>query len=994
MRRNALLFTSLAICLAGGGTLTAQSLISGAIIGSVRGADGKPLAGAQIRAASDQIVRSAKTDDQGNYRLNLLGLGKWTLTVSAAGYQTSVARDTLGINETRTINFKMAPVAQVIVEVIAQSEALDQSSAQTTTNFQSEELNKMPADFSSVYALDSIISTVPGVQSTGSNSFQFFGGTQDQNLFVVDGNNTNSTRHNQAQTFVNGLPPKEFMESIEVVTGGFGAEYNVMGGVINMATKSGTNTWGSSAFWYSNLPNSSAVQLYNAKAGQNPPAPYYTNTRYGATASGPIVKDKLFVFVGVQGARTEQPASGVGGANWNGFVSTPTKQNGPNTLSVKLDWIINANHALILSSTNTRENFDNGSSYPSSTSNYTGSLDQGYHGWYSNQTTNLTWNWTISPKLFLVASVGNHTDPYHLMSWSSSPDHLLHSFYDYQYFLTGPGASATNKPNGYNRFAFEGGSGGQYIVQTNPNTQMRLDLNWVAGTHSVKVGYNLQDSKLDTSSNGADSFTIFSADVNTGLTRVPTDLQQVQISGSGASMKATYTSYYAKDLWEVVPGVHVDYGVRFDSIRFTGNNPPVQDQVLLNFSNVRRQLQPRLAVAWDMTGDGRTKLFANFGRFFETMPMQSFTFASTRSLTFSYWNASQWSYNPTYGLYDTPYTIKNDPATGKAYAPYFSRVLGVLSQNPPMAENLRLPHKDMILVGGDRMLTKEWSVGANWRYWTLKDPLITSFFTKADGSNAFSSADVSQAVVWNPHPGPVTFTTGAGKTLTYDSPFPDLKERYIALNLHAKWQGDRGFVAMNYTWTHHYGNFRGLSIAATSQESSNNAISGQANNTSDWSYYQTINSGNNEANPVHEFKLNGAYSVPVLGQRLNVGPVLTWQSGFGLTKTVPISNVLPGAFQNASNSTSIDGIMSNMGHTPTFMNLDLNLGMDIKAGKFTVSPSLAVTNVFNTRAVMGYHTTAQTSGYAGNPNPADTYFGQPIAWQTGRALTLGASIKF
>ena len=977
--------TSLAIALAGGCALRAQSSETGAMTGIIQNAGGKPLAGIEIRAASSQTTRRAITDAQGRFKLNLLGLGKWMVTAHAPGYQTVTATAVLGINETRTFNFTLATVAGATVTVVAKAEELDLAGTQVTTQFSAESLAQLPANHTSLYALDSIVMTVPGVQSTGMNNFQFFGGTSDQNLFVVDGNSTNSTQFNAAQTQVNGLPPREFLESVEVVTGGFGAEYNVLGGVVNMASKMGSNTWSGSVYGYTNFPNSTARQRYNPQALQAAPAPYNTNTRFGATISGPILKDKLFMFLGVQGSKTEQPPSGVGGANWNGFVSSSATTNGPNTLTAKLNWIINPNHELVFATTNARMKTESGNQYPGDLMMATGSNNMGTHSTMENQSTNLTWNWTITPHLYLVTSIGNHTDPIHTYATQPSADGSWSPITDYQYFLTGPGANAPNKPSDYQYYSYQGGTGAILSQGSNPNKQFRLDLTWTAGNHTVKAGYSRQQSRLESTSGGTKSYSIYSDDNNYGMTGDPTDLEMWYSAPKTRDFRGTYRGYYLKDVWEVTPGVHLDLGLRFDPITIESRTPPNDGKTLLNFSNFGRQVQPRLGIAWDVHRDGKTKLYANFGRFFQTMPLQNFNWATSSFSSVSYWNASQWTYNTNYGAFDPAFTINTDPATGKPFDPYLVFPMGSTTLNPPMANDLRLPHKDGVVLGVDQVLKGGWTVGGTWRWWKIGNPIVQSFFTNPDGTNPFNS-DQNAQVVWNPHSGPVTFTAGNGKVLTYDSPFPDPKEIYLALNLHAKVQREDWFLSVDYTWTHHYGNFRGLSGATTSTNAGN--ITGTGG-TSDWVYYQTINNGNNEANPVHEFKAVGSFAIPVLGQKLNLGPVLIWQSGFGLTSAVPISNLVPKAFRGAYTMTSSNGITGNMGHTPSLMNLDLNADMVIKVGPATLTPTVAVTNFFNSRAITQIQTQKQFAGGRSYP-----YFGMPTGWQPGRAVTAGLSVKF
>lgn len=988
MRSRLHLFTGLAALIAGGGMLGAQSLSTGALAGTVTDPSGKPIPGALVRAVSSQTTRTATSDSQGRFNLTLLGLGQWTLTTQSKGFQTMVARTSLGINETRTVNFRMVAVSEATVVVVAQAQELDFTATQVNTSFDAATLTKIPGNFISLTPLDDIVGTVPGVQANGSNSFQVFGGTADQNLFVVDGNNTNSTAANGAQMVMSGLPPREFLQSVEVVTGGFGAEYNVLGGVVNMSTKTGSNTWTGEAYAYTNFPNSEAKRLFNANAGQSQPAGNATHTRYGATVGGPILKDRLFLFVGAQGSHVKAPASGLLGANWNGFRSSSTKVNGPNTLSLKLNWIINSDHELVLADTEVNQNISSGAMYPPTMLFQTGSNNTGTSTKYDNRTTNLTWNWNISPQLFLVTSIGDHTDKSRSTPSQASPDGSWNPIYDYRYFLTGPGASAENKPNGFEFFSFTGGTGTYTSRDSNPNKQGRVDLTWFPANHTVKVGYSRQEASYDHGTNATRSYSIYSPESNYGMTGDPGDLERLEHAAQIISQKGTYIGYYAKDLWEVMPGLRLEYGVRFDSFTLTGNYGVNAGRQMLKFSNLGRQLQPRLGVSWDVHRDGKTKLYANFGRFFETMPLNNFSWAASSSYLFSYWNASQWTYNSNYGVLDPAYTINNDPATGQPYAPYLTIPYGSSTQNPPMANDLRLPHKDMILIGGDQVLDGGWVVGGSWRWWTLKDPLTTSYFVNPDGTDAFP-AEVTAPVIWNPRPGPVTFTAGSGEVLTYDSPYPDPKEIFLGLNLHATLQRETWSVRADYTWTHHYGNFRGLSTADTTAMASSGFNPGRTNNTSDWAYYQTINSGNNEANPVHEFKVAGSVAIPVFGQKLNVAPAFTWQSGYGLTRNIPISSVLPGALMGAYNYTSDNRIMSNMGHTPTWSQLNLTLNMTIKAGPMSITPTASITNFFNARSPQAYDTIPRRAGGVLNP-----YFAMETSYQTGRAVTAGLSVTF
>ena len=992
MRHPSLLLSGLAVLLATGSNLCAQSLQSGAIVGAVSTTEGKPVAGASVRVQSGQTAQTVVTNAKGDYRFSLLNPGPWVITVVAKEFQTNTAKLYLGVNETQTANFKLIGVAQATVEVVTSIDCLDMESGQITANINAEAIAKLPADLSSQYGLEGVITSLPGVLSTGSNGFQFMGGSNDQNLFVVDGNITNNTKSNLAQSSVNGQPPREFMENVDVVTGGFGAEYNVLGGVVNMVTKTGTNQFTGETFVYTNFPNSNAVSKINPKTTppQTMPAPIDQWKRYGCAVSGPIIKDKVFFFVGFQGFKDTVPAVAGGAPNWNGLYSDQQTRTGPDTTSIKLNWIINDKHQLILSGTDTKATNDSGHNYPNSSSQ-AGTLDSGYVTTRRSENGNLTWNWAVSNELILVTSLGKFLDPYHYTPTSPSADGGFHQIDDYRYFVTGPGRNATNKPPSYQYWDFTSGSGTAIMNNWNPNEQFRMDMTWIHNNHEIKAGYQHQSTSYRTYQNPLEQTTLYSSAANYGIMGDPTVLEQFELAATGQVIRGTLSSYYVKDIWEVVSGLRVDFGFRFDPFRFIAGNAPFDGQVLENFSSFRRQVQPRLGVVWDLKQDGRTKLFANFGRYFETMPLTAAAWATASVSGYNFYNANHYTYNQNYTT-GPAYTINLNPTTGLPYAPDSTMNFGSIGKPQPHASDLRLPHKDSILIGMDQLLGNGWSAGASWTYWSMKDILEDSYFTNSDGSNAFSGA-VTQKVIWNPRPGPVDFITSTGAHLNYNSPFPDPKDRFISLNLHSRYSAAGTHLAVDYTWTHHYGNYRGISVPLTALNASNNGVGGGPNATTDWDFYRAIANGNIGSEPVHQLKISGYKAIPMFGEELNLGPVLTWQSGFGLTSGQAIGIQYSKYMGPKSTGMVPDNIYGDMGVTPTTLNLSLNANMAIKAGRARIQPSVSLSNVFNSRRPTSYYTGKMSGSTPTSATPGLNY-DLENAWQPGRAITAGISVKF
>ena len=234
-------------------------------------------------------------------------------------------------------------------------------------------------------------------------------------------------------------------------------------------------------------------------------------------------------------------------------------------------------------------------------------------------------------------------------------------------------------------------------------------------------------------------------------------------SPNHSKINGLYQAFYLKDQWMITPEVRVEAGFRYDPFRIWGAFPPFDGQQFVNYSNLSRQLQPRLGLTWDVAKDGKTKVYAAWGRFFQVQGLGSVGWAQTQSSTYSSW-LSGFTYNPDYSGTTPPITIQAPPTTTQTY--------GTVGTPTPQATNLRLPHKDRMSLGIDKALPGGWKVGAEWSYWTLENVQATSYFTNADGSaatmtDAATGASVggpSVPVIWNPDSGSVSINMATDKS--------------------------------------------------------------------------------------------------------------------------------------------------------------------------------------------------------------------------------------
>ncbi len=999
--------TPVAFLLAGT-ALVAQTVQTGAIVGLVRDSAGKPVSGAIIIARSGQTERRTVTAENGTYRLPLVNVGKWHLTITHPGLQTHTAQVQVKINDTQTANVKMAPLAEATVVVVDNASSLDVTTTNISITAAAESVAKMARDLTSIDAFEGLLNQTAGIQvNPGSGEFYVRGAQSNQNVLNIDGTSANGTISNSAASSArlgSSQTPLEFVDSVEVVTGAFGAEYGALGGVVNALTKSGSNTWEGQVFYSMNFPNSDAEGKYNTALTppQSKPAIQDQYYRYGSSLSGPILKDKLFFFVGYQGFKDRIPPAFTG-TNLNGLTSSTKQVNGPDVLSAKINWFINSSHQLIYSFSHSTSDLNYGHQYPNDAQSL-GTYDDGISTTTTIQTSNLTWNWLATPSLYLVASIGNYQNPmkYKTLGESNGTDTSI-KVSDYRYYLTGPGRTVADKPEDYSRIAYISGTSSSLPMYTsNPNRQYRLDVSWQVGDHQIKGGYLLQKTSYHSVMGGTRTYTLYNAD-STDYSYDITDMDFMEVAAMDMTYKGTLETYYLKDVFEIRPGLRLDAGLRYDPFKYVGASGAFDGMELASYRHLGRQLQPRIGLTWDVDNDGKKKVYAHWGRFFDNFSMSTASWATTSAFKIgAYAEGTGYTYNPDYQGNGPAITIV-DPN------PYELIEFGSTGSPSARAQRLELPHKDAFTLGGDWAYSDHLTFGAVWTYWDMKNVVEDSWFLKADGSLALPAgtnadgsplAAVNQKVLWNPRPGPVTILDGNGQVRTWESNFPEPKNRFIGLNLHAQYSADGFFCSLNYDWAHHYGNVGGGVPNSLAAHAGNEELdSFQQGTTKDFDFASSIASGNDETTPVHTLKGSTGYTFKVAGHRIDVTPSFTWQSGMGVSawvnsgfryKKTSRDRVFKG---DTDTPVLIDNQRCNMGRLPSTFITDLSIQDTFKVMGITVTPNVSIMNVFNTRPVTSRET-FQNEGTNQAQSVPYVNYGMIRGWHSGRAVTAGVGMRF
>jgi hypothetical protein len=289
-----LVFVCFVLALSGPLHLYAQTDQTGVLKGSVVDQNGTPVASAEVAVSLEDgsYPGRALTDDNGAYRIGFMKPGLYTVTVRTIGYRPVVhtgVRITATQTTTLDVVSESSPVQLEAITVLAEQTLIERTTQQVNTTVNRVDLELLPIPRTAV----ELVEFTPGARSD-----QVWGGSTEQaNVYQLDGVNVNDPGF--GGDFL--LPNVDWIEEINVKGLGAGAEYGgFQGGVVNIVTKSGTNTFEPNLrfnYGASSL-NASNVNAYEAGSEQD------SRWELNGDIAGPIVRDKLYYFVSGQYVRT------------------------------------------------------------------------------------------------------------------------------------------------------------------------------------------------------------------------------------------------------------------------------------------------------------------------------------------------------------------------------------------------------------------------------------------------------------------------------------------------------------------------------------------------------------------------------------------------------------------------------------------------------------------------------------------------------------------
>lgn len=676
---------------------------TGGLQGTIKDASGAVVAGAHVQVTGTTLAgaKALDTDSSGYYRFANLPPGTYAVTVSAKNFKTS-KREGLAIETGRLptvdVTLEVGTNAEV-VEVTGAAPVIDVTTNTNQTNLTQDVIDNAPHG----YSFQSVIQyapmarneplgggmggnggAAPGSTASGRDAGFSIGGAADsESTYLVEGQDT----ENISMGFSNANVPFSFIQEVQVKTSGIEAEHGgALGGVINVVMKKGSNAFHGSVFGtyeangmdggpqeslrYDPLQVTTTPYGDDGSQIYSPKQDHFRFVQPGFSVGGPIVKDRLWFFVGFAPLFQSTARTVNFGANiCNTLTPVP---NDPTALcplyglgkqyftqdsqqyfgTSRLDFTLTS-RVRLFASWLYQYGRETGANLPAAdpiapeapyliNTDITGTTLQGFShglGFVSpNSTYNVGADITLTPKIVSTTRFGYFFNNYHDFGWPTSGTDVSWSANGVGVIDNSGQLVPANLQQSIGSFTVPY-TGTYTLFNASKHYQFDEDVaffksGW-GGTHNIKVGYqfNKMSNVIDQNGNVprvrvypgrsyAPSTTVGIA--NCGLLTAEWGSCAGQYGYARVIDFATILdkpavdnnhAFFAQDAWTVGHGLTLNLGLRIEK-----EDLPVPPGVVPNGFSVPAsihfswsdKIEPRLGAAWG-SRNGKLKIFGSYG---------------------------------------------------------------------------------------------------------------------------------------------------------------------------------------------------------------------------------------------------------------------------------------------------------------------------------------------------------------------------------------------
>jgi carboxypeptidase family protein len=707
--------------------------------GTVKDSTGAVVANARVVLTGASLTgnKSGDTDGSGYYRFANVPPGSYTVTVTAQGF-TVLKREglVLEVGHLPTVDFALqVGASETVVEVSGAAPAVDVTTNVTQTNITQDVVQDVPhgRSFQSVIQFapsarneplegstamgNGTGGNAPGSTSNGSDhGFSVAGGSDAENSYLVEGQETANLIGGYSKTNV----PFDFIQEVQVKSSGIEAEHGgALGGVVNVIMKKGSNDYHGSAFMqFENDGMDGGPQAFSRYDPQGnflaPGAPGNPSNGYldtpsqnyqpvraktsdvfpGFTFGGPILKDRIFGFVGFNPEWNDEERH-VNFGPTNGGILPFSRNTQTYYTTARVDasltqkiraygsWLYQYQRQSGVNlprsdSTTGFANADTGcnGAFTPANSTCSGTAPSAFAhsvGYTApNVTTNVGADITITPHIVATTRFGYYFENYADFGYPRNNTLLI-------WENNGVGINDLNgvpMPTSLQHSAlYANDAFSQNFTTRNANKaiQYDADLAWFKsgwkGTHNFKFGYQLnrlhndilqsfnepnvqvfpgeQGNFTPQSQFGAANCAAIQAqngyvDPKTGAPICVGRYGEINVNdfGTGGVVTSFNHGLFAQDSWTLGRGITINAGIRLDKeyLPASSNAGLPTNPIAFSWGD---KVAPRIGAAWDVFRDGKMKVFGSYGKFFDIMKLN----VAISSFGGQYWGNCEYTLN-------------------------------------------------------------------------------------------------------------------------------------------------------------------------------------------------------------------------------------------------------------------------------------------------------------------------------------------------------------